>query len=294
MNALRSRLLALTVALVAPTAAWAQNQAATVASAAGTVEVQRSGSGEWQPATVGMPVFLLDHVRTAPSSAATLVFSDDAVIKLSDATQISIDRYSAANRGKGPHRSLIKLTGGTIEAIVSGYGEESHRFEIETATAVARVRSTQFVVRYDPRQKSTEVAGIEGVVAVQGRTGLIGPGVAVGPNEVTRVQDGRFPTPVEALDDAQRAELAGLRVIGTGNREGLDVDNPLVDGRMVAAEDRPAVAATAQAAAGVSFLRPSVPGERLIYQLSPDVGANTQPLPQYRAVPPISSPNPPH
>jgi hypothetical protein len=282
--------IVLTALVAVPVAA--QTHVATVASSAGTFEVQRSGSGDWQPAMIGTLVFLLDNVRTGPSSAGTLVFVDDAVVTLGPGTELSLDRYGAAAKSKGPPRALLKLAGGKIEAIVSGYGEDATRFEIETPTAVARVQSTQFAVLHDAREKVTEVIGVEGVVAVQGRTGLIGPGVAVGPGEFTRVQQGRFPTPVEVVDAAARAAaFEGLGLAGTGSREGLDVDNPIIEGRTVAPEDRPDNDA---AQASASFLRPGVPGETLAGRLSPDVRANTQPLPVYRAVPPIDSPNPPH
>lgn len=289
-------IIAVLAAALAPSPAPAQTHVATVASVLGTVELQRSGAGEWQPAMVGTLVAGLDDVRSGPASAGVLVFVDDAVIYLAANTELSIERYGAAQKGSGPRRALIKLARGKVEAIVSGYGDESARFEIETPTAVTRVQSTQFVVSYDPGEKATDVLGIEGVVAVQGRTGLIGPGVAVGPGETTRVQQGAFPSPIKPVEVAQRAAvLEGLRVVGTGAREGLDIDNPIAEGRVVAPEDRPEMAAAGAAPTVVgSYLRPAVPDETLIDRLSPDIRANTQPLPVYRAVPPVNSPVPPH
>jgi hypothetical protein len=293
-----SRILLVAALLLAATLtvrpAAAEPQAATVASVTGTVEVQRSGAGDWQPAIVGTVVFVLDGIRTGPGSAAKLLFSDDAVIDLAPSTELTVERYGAQQRGKGPRRALLKLAGGKIEAFVSGYGDENARFEIETPTAVARVQSTEFIVQYNAAEKATDVVGVDGVVALQGRTGLIGPGVAVGPSEASRVQEGGFPSPVHAVDAAQRAQiLAGLRVVGSGVREGLDIDNPIAAGRLVGPEDRPQMAAAGHGAAG-ALLKPVVPGEKLIDRLSPDVRANTQPLPVYRAVPPNQSPNPAH
>jgi hypothetical protein len=289
-----TRLLTTTAVLALALAvrpAIAQTSIATVASAAGTVEVQRGGG--WQPVMVGSQVYLLDDVRTGPNSAAKFLFVDDGVVDLGASTELSLDRYGAPAKGKGPRRALLKLAGGTLMAIVSGYSEEGDRFEVETATAVARVQSTQFVVRYDAANNLTDVIALEGVVAVQGRTGIIGPGVAVGPGETTRVQHGGFPSPVRTLDATQRAEmLTGLRLVGTGVREGLDVGNPIAEGRVVAVEDRPGAAAAG--GAEVSYLKPTAPDDPLIDRLSPDIRANSQPLPVYRAVPPNLSPVPPH
>ena len=68
-------------------------------------------------------------------------------------------------------------------------------------------QSTNFIVRYDPAEKATDVVGVEGTVAVQGTTGIIGPGVAVAPNETTRVPLDGFPSPARALDAAQASHL---------------------------------------------------------------------------------------
>lgn len=270
-------LVALALALGAGTAA--AQQVGSVAAVRGTAEVQRDGKGEWQPAFTGNPLFDGEVVRTDVGGGATLVFSDDCVVILGPATTLTVDRYG----GKAPRRALLRLDGGALEGIVSGYGGDSARFEIETASAVVRVQGTRFVVRLDPSSKATDVAGIEGTVAVQGRTGLIGPGVAVGPGETSRVEVGKFPSPVREMSDAERAQMmAGLGLFGTGGHDGLATNNPLLDGTEVAESDRPQMTAAAE----TTYLKPPIPDEPLMWRLSPDVRANTQSLPVYEAYPP--------
>jgi hypothetical protein len=293
MNAhtlVRNAVMLFGVVMLASTAA-AQTQVATVASAAGTVEVRRAGKGEWQVAGLGDPVFVSDAVRTGAGGFAKLVFVDDGVVDVGASTEVTIDDYA----GGKSKRSLLRLAQGKLEALVSGAEAESARYEVETPTAVARAQATDFIVSYDGAQKATEVVGIEGTVAVRGTTGIIGPGVAVGPNEMTHVPRDGFPSPVKTLDEAQaRQAQQGLRVIGTGLRDGLDVGDPIAEGRMVAATDRLPAPGTAAAPRAGNYLRPGVPGETLLYSLSPDNRANNQPLPDYRAVPPNESPVPPH
>jgi len=286
-------LAVLATALVAePFSARGQGQVASVVSVFGTVEVQRGGKGDWQPAPVGTSIFMADAVRTSPAAFAKILFADDAVVDLGPSTQLSIEHYAGS---RGGQRSLLRLTQGKLEALVSGYGAEEARYEVETPTAVARAQSTNFIVDYDPGQKATDVIGVEGSVAVRGTTGIIGPGVVVGPNEMTHVPRDGFPSPAKALDPAQVREAAhGLRLVGTGLDDGLDADNPIADGKVVAASDRPSPSAAAPVGGGETYLQPGVPGETLLYSLSPDIRANTQPLPVYRAVPPDQSPNPPH
>ena len=265
--------------------AMGQGQVASVASVSGAVEVQRGGKGEWQPTFPGNPLFGGEQVRTDASGGATLVFNDDCVVILAPSTTLTIDRY-----GGKPRRALLRLQDGALEAIVSGYGGEAARFEVETASAVVRVQSTRFVVRFDPANKATDVAAVEGTVAVSGRTGLIGPGVEVGAGQTSRVELGKFPSPPREMTAADHAQLmAGLGLFGTGGRDGLANDNALLDGRAVAESDRPQITAAA-AAAGNTYLNPPVPDEPLIWRLSPDVRANTQSLPVYEAVPPNQVP----
>ena len=272
--------------LWAVAAAHAQTPVANFARVGGSVEVQRGARGEWQPALIGAPLFSGESVRTGADGSALLVFIDDGVLALADATTVRIARYPGG--GKGQRTALLDLQQGAVEALVTGYEAEDARFEIETPSAVARVQRTRFVVRFDPATKTTDVVGLDGVVAVQGRTGLIGPGVAVGAGETTQVVSGKFPTEVQPIDAAHRTRvLAGLGGVGTGERDSLDANNPLLEGRLVPAEDRPQVAV---AGTGEPYLRPTTPDEPLIWRLSPDVRANTQSLPVYRAVPPNQVP----
>jgi ferric-dicitrate binding protein FerR (iron transport regulator) len=279
--------LAIVAALAVP--AYGQVPIATLASLAGTVEVQRGGKGEWQAAALGSPVFAEDVVRTGPGAFTKLVFVDEVVVDLGPSSALAVERSGAAKR---PRRSLLRLAQGALEAWIGADGE-SGRYEVETPTAVVRPQSTDFIVRYDPAEKATDVVGVAGTVTVQGTTGIIGPGVAVGPNETTRVPLDGFPSPARALEPAQAGTyVQGLRRIGTGGRDGLDTDNPIVDGRVVNPNDRPSATAATTVSAG-PFLKPGVPGQTLIDSLSPDIRANNQPLPVYRAVPPNQSPVPP-
>lgn len=283
MKPLRPLLLApLAALLLGAGKPSAPTQVATVAAVRGTVEVQRGEKGEWQPTFAGNPLFAGERVRSDAGGGATLVFSDDCVVVVGPSTTLAADAYSSR-----PRRALFRLDGGAIEAIVSGYGSDAARWELETASAVVRVQGTRFVVRYDAAKKVTDVAGLDGEVAVQGRTGVMGPGVAVGPGQTSRVELGKFPSPVRELSAEEKAQMtAGLSLLGGVARSGLDTDNALLEGREVADGDRPQLGTTAAA----PYLKPQVPDDPLMYRLSPDVRANTQPIPVYEAVPPNQVP----
>jgi hypothetical protein len=286
--------MALIVAAGAVRTAQAQPAVATVAAMVGTMDLQRGPGGASQAAAIGTPIFAGDVIRTGPDGVAKLLFTDDSVLNIGPATELKLERRGGS---KVARVSSLRLAQGTIEPLVSSRGSEGARYEVDTPTAVARVQGTDFVVRYDGAAQATDVAALEGSVAVQGTTGIIGPAVVVAPGEQTRVPRDGFPSPAKAMEPAEvRGFTQPLQLIGTGTREGLDTDNPILDGRVVDATDRPPAAAAVSEAAveNDAYLHPGVPGQTLIQSLSPDIRANSQPLPEYRAVPPNAVPVPPH
>ncbi len=294
MNAsmlIRTAAAALLVATATP--ASAQTSVATVATVTGTAEVQPGSRGDWQPLAVGSAIAASDALRTAANSALRLVFVDDVVVTMGPSTTLRIQRYATARAAR---RALLRVEQGAMQALVSGYGGETARFEVETPTAVVRVQGTDFIVHYEPDQRATDVVALDGSVAVQGTTGIIGPGVTVSANEMTRVPADGFPSPAAPLKPEQARDFTkSVQVAGPVPREGLDRDNPIMMGKVVGPNDRPGVAvAAAPTPEAGPYLHPDVPGQTLLQTLSPDMRANTQPLPVYRRVKPNDSPDPRH
>ncbi len=265
--------------------ARAQSEAGTVAAVQGLFEVQHDGT--WQTAHIGMPVFAGDRLRTAGDGRGKVVFQDDSVLAVASNTEIQIDTQ-VFDPGAGKFQSLLHLVEGKIRAWVSDYYREPHaRYEVETATAVAGVRGTEFIAAYDPAAEATDVVGIAEQVDVSGKLTVMGAPVQVGPHFHTRVQKGRFPTTPERLDDAHfRQFLSGLDLIGTGRRDGLSVLHPAIAGRILAPQDVPPSAGTGAQAATARGLGAEAPPAPLADRLSPDVATNTQPLLDYENVPP--------
>lgn len=274
--------------------ATAQSEVGALVSAIGGVEVQRGGSGSWEPVLVGAPVFVSDRVRLAPDAAAKILFHDDSVVDLVGGTELVVNRYSVDPKVQA-RRALLRAISGTLRVLVGRYyAGPRARYEVETPTAVVRAQSTEFIVQHHAAEAYTDVVGIENEVQVQGTLGVIGPAVKVGPGQFTRVQQGKFPSPPTALGEEAMARYEqGLEIIGTGSRDSLDVGHAVVGARLVRAEDRPEAIARRGAAAGPlekPYLDTPPPGETLGERLAPDLRANTQPLLEYRAAPPGQAP----
>ena len=269
--------------------AQAQSEAGTIAAVQGTFEVRHGGA--WQTATVGLAVSVGDRLRTGADGRGKVVFQDDSVLDLAPNTEFELDSQTF-DPGAKRYQSILRLVKGKVRAWVSEYYREPHaRYEVETPTAVAGVRGTEFIATYNSAAEVTEIVGIADQVEVSGKLAVIGAAVQVGPQFYTRVQKGRFPSAPQRLDDARfRQYLEGLQLIGTGRRDGLNVLHPAVAGRLLAPQDMPASLRAGAAPVPSGALGAGPPSALGAQRLSPEVYTNTQPLLDFQRTPPGQAP----
>jgi len=281
----RSIVCSLAIACVAA-AVQAQSESGRVAAILGTLEIGRGGMS--RPASIGAPVFAGDRLITGGADQAKIVFQDDTVIDLGPGTEVLLAKQvfdRAAHRAE----SLSRLTKGKLRAWVGeAYRKARSRYEVETPTAIVSLRGTEFIVAYDSAAAVTAVVCMAGEVEVVGTLGVIGGQVQLSAQSRTEVVKGRFPTPRQAVTEAQMQQyLAGLELVGTGHRDGLSVEHPALSGRPLTPQDVPGPA-PAIAASGAVTVRGLQ--ESLAERLSPDVRANTQPLIDFERTPPDQVP----
>src|SRR5215470_10807141 len=219
----------------------AQSEAGTVAAVQSPFDVQHGGS--WQAASIGLPVFVGDRLRTGASGRGKVVFQDDSVLDIAPNTDVAVEKQ-VFDPSTHQFQSLVRLAKGKIRAWVSDYYREPHaRYEVETPTAVVGVRGTEFIVLYDLATELTEVVGVDGQVDVSGKLAVIGAAVQVGPRQRTQVQKGRFPSTPEDLDEQTfQRYFQDLELVGTGRRDGLNVLHPVIAGRLASPDDVPGAA----------------------------------------------------
>ena len=261
---------------------WAQTEVGTVAAMQGALQVQRAAT--WQNASVGAPIFVGDRLRTGANDAAKVVFRDDSVLDVAPKSELTVDKQAFDADGRR-FDTLLRVVKGKVRAWVSEYYRQPRaRYEIETPTAIAGVRGTEFIVLYDPNAEVTDIVGLAETVEVAGKLGVLGAGVQVGPRLLSRVEKGRFPTAPQQLDDAQLGQyLSGLQIIGTGRPNGLNLQHAAGSGALLAPQDVPSAVVQPVAAGGV---QPGPPSGFLASRLSPDIATNTQPLLNYQNTPP--------
>lgn len=186
--------------------ASAQEQVGVVEAVEGQAEVLHAGASAWMPLSAQAPVLVGDQLRTRAAAKLRVVLREDSVLQVGPSSQLEITEQLLAPTTI----SRFQLLFGTLRAIVTErYSQLRGRFEVETPTAIAGVRGTIFIARYDPAQEETLVVGIEQVTRVRGRTDGTGAGeVEVGPGMATRVRRGGRPVVPAPLPEA---ELRALR-----------------------------------------------------------------------------------
>jgi ferric-dicitrate binding protein FerR (iron transport regulator) len=162
---------------------------ATLANAGGLVQVLPVGDDAWRAALVGERFESGDRIRTAASATAVLAFFDGSTTWLEPETEVTLAAMSSRRDGGERTTSLFQWSGATFSR-VRPLPDQDSRFEIETATALAAVRGTEFALRIQ-EDGATLVTVNEGAVRVTGGRAT----VEVGELEETAVEPGGDPEP---------------------------------------------------------------------------------------------------
>src|SRR6185369_15512696 len=114
--------------------------------------------------------------------------------------------------------SLMNLLVGKARAAVSHYyGAAGTSYQVQTPTAVAGVRGTEFVISYDAERDVSEVVGIHGFVQVRNITADVDEFIYVGAEESTHVQRDLAPTSPQRIEERMfRDEVHGLELLSLG------------------------------------------------------------------------------
>ncbi|MBM3476618.1 MAG: tetratricopeptide repeat protein [Armatimonadetes bacterium] len=200
------RLLTLTVLVAAGAAVWCQPlRRAVLVNVKGTVKVQRSGQGTWNP--VATPpdhdLYPKDQVQTYQRSSATILI-DGNPVTLGANTRVGVPEPRATGAPRG--RSRIRALTGKLLIWIIGKRD----IEVGTAGAVAAASGTKFVLEIGADEVTT-LTVLEGEVSFYNDLGR----VAVGANEQSRASATMAPTRPMAVDPSEylqwEASLEGVR-----------------------------------------------------------------------------------
>ncbi|MBI5238611.1 MAG: FecR domain-containing protein [Deltaproteobacteria bacterium] len=153
----------------------------------GKVDILKSGEVRASAVNVGDPVSPGDIVRAKSISFAEVVFADNTVLKLAPNTRVEIKDYTLADDNtrkagtlrlmRGKLRATVPKMLGAVLPITAGQSN----FQVETPTAIAGVRGTDFFMFY--------LLGLSGVLVQDGIVDTLNKSL---PDDIVRVLAGSF------------------------------------------------------------------------------------------------------
>jgi hypothetical protein len=195
----------------------------TLSIISGTVEISGQAAGS-QSGTDGMTLDVGTRVKTAPDSSALLTFFDGSTVELKSGTEIEITRLES-NDGKAVTIVLKQWVGRTWSTVVKMVDKGS-RYEIETPSAVALVRGTQFVIDVDDTGRTQEHT-TQGLVSVSAH----GEEVLVPPGKATTVEINNPPS--EPADAPEPEDAPQEKSHQQQDSSGSDKTLPEVYGQVI-------------------------------------------------------------
>ena len=199
-RALRLAALMLVVLWAEPLLAQDVRSIGSVSELVGRCLVSRHGETEARPLTIGAELYEGDSVRTAAGAKLKLAFIDGSVVQLGEGTDLALDWFLHAPEEQ-TQNVLLQASAGIFRVIAKLLLPRS-AFVVQTPTAVASVRGTDWIVEAAPG--ATAIVVLDGQVAVRNVAAAVPGEVTLQPGEGTTVEAGLAPRPPSAWGDARR------------------------------------------------------------------------------------------
>ncbi len=185
------------------------------------VNILRAGKKGYAKAKTGDAVFSGDTVKTGPGVKTQIELADGSFINIGPDSVLRVKGHLFVPT-EAKRNLVLKALKGVMRFIISsalkpaGFGSSmpwrNSSVTVETITAVAGVRGTDFVITSvtDGPVPTAEIAVLEGVVQVRNISLSIGEPITLIGNQVTSVQQGEAPAGASALSPSHREALIRL------------------------------------------------------------------------------------
>lgn len=151
---------------------------------------------------LGDAVHVGDTVYVPENAKLKVRMNDGSVFAMASGSRIAIKTYQEG-AGKG-RDAEVSLVAGLLRAVVSATAQLS-RFEVDTATAVAAVRSTDWFM--EARPDSTQVGVLAGIVRLTSHA--TGRWIDIPARWGARVEFGRDPVPARVWSRTEFDDVIG-------------------------------------------------------------------------------------
>jgi hypothetical protein len=172
---------------VASGCAIAADAVGMVVAVRGNVYIEAAGAP--QPLVANASVRTGDAI-VSRDGKAKIALDDGSIVSVGENTRVRIERLE---HSRGFLRARLAIVSGVLRLLIAKVAPDGN-FELESETAIAAVRGTDWVVDATPDQ--TSVAVLKGKVAVSGRGAAAASTVLLAsPGQGTDVRRGSPPTP---------------------------------------------------------------------------------------------------
>lgn len=190
-NKLFATLVSLVTFLIIPSISLADSSTGSAVGSfsklEGRVDILIEGAASAVPVKLNDNVSMGDIVRTKSDGKAEITFKDDTTVRLAPETRMKIDEY-VFNPDNSRKTGALGLFRGKVRAVVSKtkagiipVGISSSSFNINTPTAIAGVKGTDFFVFYDK--------GMTGVIFKEGSGFVANPNM---PDKIVNINAGQI------------------------------------------------------------------------------------------------------
>lgn len=180
---------------------------ATLTFVRGNVDLLKKGEKRAVPVKKGDRLDVGDIVRTKSQSRAQISFVDGSKVNMAQNSRVEIKEFSYKPEKK-ERKSLLRAFRGKIRALIPKFflGDDS-KFEVETPTAVAAVRGTDFFSVIKKLPLESEVLVIKGKVAVKNIDPSVMEEILLTPGKASKIGKGRPPLKARPFTNKQIRQL---------------------------------------------------------------------------------------
>jgi hypothetical protein len=186
-----------------PPIAVALVDATTLTILTGQVQVKTRGAASWSDALNGQTLTAGDAVKTVDGSAALVTYFEGSTTSVEDDAEIVLQKMEKNPNGVTTEISTQIVSGKTWTK-VSKLLDPASSFAMETQSAVAVVRGTEFAVQVKP-DGTTSVATTDGEVAMAAPGQDLRTAVIVKPGFQSTAAPGQPPSPPIPAPPPKRA-----------------------------------------------------------------------------------------
>ena len=181
-----SMVAAIALAVVASAALAAGGVVGSVVAVRGVVYLESSGAQ--QPLTIKLPLHEGDSIISA-AGKAQIALNDGTIMSVGENSRVLVAEHETAGSDT---KSRLRMISGALRLLVAKV-TPSGKFEVETETAVAAVRGTDWLIEATPER--TSVALVAGEVTVTSRGARPAAVTLDQPGQGTDVPLNGIPTP---------------------------------------------------------------------------------------------------